>query len=92
MSSLFGQALPASRDQRRRVSSLSHSISLWHCHLWRAVASSNMCSVLVCGVVRAWNLKSHQAVSLPTVWMRISIRVLKIDMKRYRQALAVNDS
>ena len=47
---------------------------------------------MVCGVVRAWNLKSHQAVSLTTVWLRISIRVLKIDMKRYRQALAVNDS
>ena len=27
-----------------------------------------------------------------TVWLRISIQVLKIDMKRYRQALAVNDS
>ena len=41
---------------------------------------------------RAWHLKFHQAVSLTTVWLRISIRVLKIDMKRYRQALAVNDS
>ena len=38
------------------------------------------------------NLKFHQAVSLTTVWLRISIQVLKIDMKRYRQALAVNDS
>ena len=47
---------------------------------------------MVCGVVRAWNLKSHQAVSLTPVWLRISIRVLKIEMKRYRQALAANDS
>ena len=47
---------------------------------------------MVCGVVRAWNLKFHQTVSLTTVWLRIGFRVLKIDMKRYRQALAVNDS
>ena len=26
------------------------------------------------------------------MWLRVSIQVLKIDMKRYRQALAVNDS
>ena len=41
---------------------------------------------------RAWHLKFHQAVSLTTVWLGISIRVLKIDMKRNRQALAINDS
>ena len=38
------------------------------------------------------NLKFHTAVSLTTVWLRVSMQVLKIDMKRYRQALAVNDS
>ena len=32
--------------------------------LWRAVASSNMFSVLVCGVVRAVSLTAVRAVSL----------------------------
>ena len=57
--SRFAQALPGGPAPRAEISldasvkavkavrRFSQCISLWHCHLWRAVASSNMFSFFV---------------------------------------------